>query len=484
MKRVRLTTVVICLSAVVIAANTANAEIEVFNGPVMAPVSAISVPAPDGGGDHDDHNVDHDTQDIIEFMNKDKLHGALISVDPEDYGLKWKHNNVNNLIDFSLPCISKLTLAKRKGSKTRLAGSVIRLTNGDMFNGKIISLDDSKLVLDTWYSGKIEIKRVMLKSMRPNVKSSSVIYEGPSDIKNWTFRTYNNQPSWRFKNGVLYSQQSYPIGRNVNNMPDVANIEFEVAWRSYPQFYFGFYTDNLTSYSGNNYSLRVSSSSVYLYRYSRNGGSRSIANMNIQEFSNNTRKKSKFNILVDKKKKSFTILIDGQMVKQCVDSNPFAGLGNGIMIQPQSQGDLKVSNIKITEWDGEIPKMSQEGSEVDEDLVLFANNDKVSGHLISISDGEAKLKTSYATMTVPIERMEKIKMSAKNAERARRNKNDIRAYFSEDGSITMQLIKLDKNNIIGRSENFGDITVPLHAFNELKLNIYTEKESGGDDGLW
>ena len=160
MKRIKHKIVIIFFSAIIIAANAANAEIVIDDlVEPMAPTVSISVPTPDDNPD-DIPKLNPGSQDVIEFVNKDKLHGTLVSVNPKDYGLKWKHINANNVIDFSLPCVSRLTLAERSGSKAQPANSVVRLTNGDMFYGNIVSLDENTLIFNTWYSGRIEIKRV------------------------------------------------------------------------------------------------------------------------------------------------------------------------------------------------------------------------------------------------------------------------------------------------------------------------------------
>ena len=71
-------------------------------------------------------------------------------------------------------------------------------------------------------------------------------------------------------------------------------------------------------------------------------------------------------------------------------------------------------------------------------------------------------------------------MSTKNAYRARRNPNDIRANFKIKGAVTLQITKIDEGKITGNSENFGTISMPISGFNSLDFNIYEKKPEKDD----
>ena len=56
------------------------------------PAKPLSVPKPvDGAGVPRD--VPAGGEDVLEFLNKDKLHGNLLAVAPGEYGVKWKHSS-------------------------------------------------------------------------------------------------------------------------------------------------------------------------------------------------------------------------------------------------------------------------------------------------------------------------------------------------------------------------------------------------------
>jgi len=474
--------------AVCVATTAALAEIAIDGPPPVAPRKPVPKVAagaanPSGMGqyaapDNKDMGVlVPEGLDVLDFINGDKLHGMLECVVPEEEGIRWKHGAVKRAIEFSTEGVSLVKLARRQANAHRAHEAVVELTNGDSLCGDIVSLDGTNLVLDTWYAGKMKIKRVMVASLDPSITTSSVLYEGPVDIANWTFGVLGGGRGWQLRDGALYTRTPVPIGRNIENFPDDADIGFDVSWRGSPYFYFTFYTDNLKQYSGNCYALRVSSSSMYLYRYSQNMGSQNLGSVSIRQFTHDGNNRARFALLVNKAKREFSVTINGSLVRKWTDSKEFAGRGTGILFQPQNQGELKVSNISIAKWDGKAPSQASDEKAIEEDLIHFVNRDKVSGTLMSIVDSKASFKTPYTTLPIPLPRIERVDLSPKSLERARRNSGDIRGHFVDRGTITLRLTSIVDGRVEGFSENFGDISMPLGALRLIELNIYEEKSS-------
>lgn len=428
-------------------------------------------------------NMVPEETDAMTFMNGDRLHGRLLAVGPPDADLTWKHESVNKPIDFRLESVSEVKLATRP-SRTRPHNAVVELTNGDLLTGNIVSMDAATLALETWYAGTLSIKRMMVSRFDPSLSTSPVAYEGPTALDSWTFGSLGNRQAWGLRNGTLVGKDPIPIGRNIEAFPDTADIAFDVAWQGSPYFYFSFYTDNLRQYSGNCYALRISSATAYLYRFERNTSSHNMGSVSIQQFVNDGSNRMRLSLLVDRKSKRFTLMINGALVKQWVETGPFVAAGKGILFHPRNQGLLKISNIRIAEWDGRTPQKTESSPKDGAgELVHFSNGDKVSGRLLSILDGQAKLETSYATLDIPLERMTRVEMSSGSQERARRNIGDVRAHFAERGSLTFKLSGSTEAEMTGVSENLGEVALPLEALRLVEFNIYEEKNDAGDDLL-
>jgi hypothetical protein len=457
------------------------AEISVGGGVALPSKPAAAAPAVDGKTTSGDTATE--TEDTLGFLNKDKLHGNLLAVTPGGYGLKWKHGNVDKTIGFGLASVANVKLAPRKLTKG-VSSSAIYLTNGDMLPGNIVSLDGEKLVLDPWYAGTLSVNRLMVKSISPNTGLLGLVYEGPNNLTEWTTPQPSGIPgSWKFKNGALLASQNQLIGRDIEGMPDMADIQFDVGWRAYPAFSFMFYADSTQEPRCNGYVFQVSGSTIYLQRCFRDSGLQSVGeSYNYQPLTSGG-KQARFNLLVDKKKKSIVLCIGGHVVKQWTDSTVLASQGKAISFRAGNNGDLKISRIRIGVWDGKAPdaKVADASRTTKEDLIRFVNSDKVSGQLKSIADGNAKFETSYATLDIPLVRVVEIVSASENSERARKNNEDIRSFFFDKGQVTLQLTQIEKDDIKGKSENFGEISMPLGAMQLLEFNIYEDRQAEEDE---
>jgi hypothetical protein len=267
-------------------------------------------------------------------------------------------------------------------------------------------------------------------------------------------------------------------------MPDAADIRFDAAWRSaYPQFSFMFFTDNIQETS-NGYILQISGSSISLQRISRSSGSRSLdGNVNYEAFQNGICRNATFNLLVDKSLKTFTLLINGKRVSQWTEPADLTFKGTGLSFRSNHNGDLKISNISIRAWDGKTVETDSARLPPKDDMVRLANNDKISGNLKAITGDTVKFETSYAALDIPLAKVAEIATSGEKSERARRNKEDVRAYFSDKGLVTLQLDRIEKDEIKGQSEHFGKIALPLGALRLLEFNIYEEKQADETDAF-
>ena len=87
-------------------------------------------------------------------------------------------------------------------------------------------------------------------------------------------------------------------------------------------------------------------------------------------------------------------------------------------------------------------------------------------------------------MKVPLERIATIDFTAQKAEKARRQANDVRAFFLDGSRFTLALDKLDETALTGSSENCGKVRSALDAFRRVQFHIYEQPaETDGKNEL-
>ncbi len=470
-----------CFFLVVFMALHAAAEL-----PVSGPAAlGLSTPATASVAAQDADRIvprfpEPQTDDRMDFINRDRIHGRLSAAFASTGRLTLKHAAAFEDLVFDTASLAQIMLAPRRIASPGGYDSAVHLTNGDMLPGRIVAMDAEILEVDAWFAGRINIKRGMIMNILPNLSMSNVLFEGPNNLEEWTLYPHGGRsPQWRYSEGALYSITQYPAGRIIEGLPDKYEVRFDGAWRgSHPQLSFIFNTADVQQNS-DAYMLSVQGATISMSRIVRNTGTRGIGSrINYAGFDGNFGQRSaSFVVLIDKEARSFTLLIDGSMAGQWTDPAEFAGQGNGIAFRSGSSGDLKISRIKVAHWDGRVPGAAGASAAAgNEDQLRFVNKDKFSGRIISIADGVLRFETTYATLDVPINRVVEVVMADDRAERARRNRDDVRAVFADRGLLTVKLERIEDDVLHGESENFGSISVPLGVIKNIEWNIYREKQ--------
>ena len=433
---------------------------------VVTPVSA----APEG--------------DALKFRNGDVLHGTILGIEGGSL-LQWRRDDVKAPLGFALDNVLELQLAPRVPKTARVPHRmVVELTNGDRLAGDLVSLNEKVLKLNTWYADTLSLKRSMVQRIASVAATPDSVFSGPTGMSGWT-TSDSSRDGWKFKNGAFYSPQrnSCGVGRNVN-LPDMANIEFDLAWRGQLYFQVGFYYEDLRNlYGSGGYAFQFNSTSVYLNRYGANRGSSNLgSSIELPKFQ--TKTKAHISIRVNKAKKAIALFVDGEMVKPWTDPEAFAGNGKGLIFHSQGQGQFRVSNILVTAWDGRLDSGSTAAVVAAEDTIRLGNNDKVSGTIKSIGKGEVVMATSFMEMKVPLERVAQIDFADPKTEKPHRQAGDVRAVFLDGSRFTLAMEKLTDTALLGSAESCGRVSTALDAFSRIQFRIYEARAAAGAGDEW
>lgn len=416
--------------------------------------------------------------DWLRFRNGDGLHGALLRAETAT-GLQFRSQEALQPATFEWTNLAEVHLAPRPPQTARnLHRFIVQLTNGDRLAGDLAGLDETTLTLNTWYAGPLKLKRTMVKQLEARDAVAEAIYTGPTGANDW--QSIDNRNAWTFRKGALYSQpnQYGTVGRDVG-LTDMSSLEFDVAWRGQVYWNIGLGYSNLRNPNMGGYMLSCSGNSFNLMRMSA-GNSRSIGGG--QTLNDRTpRTKMHLTIRIHRPKKQILVYLDKVLVKQWTDTDDFAGKGGGVTFQSQGQGQIRISNISVTSWDGKLDDDSGATASSAEDLLRVTNGDKVSGNLRALAGNELALSTSFAEVKIPLERVSTILFAGKAAETPRRQTADITALFADSSRFTVTLEKLDDKGLTGNTEVCGRVTLPIDTFTRLRFNVYTPVALEDDD---
>ena len=403
--------------------------------------------------------------DLLRFENGDNLHGNLKVIKEGD--IVWSRPDVKGPIQTEIKALEGIKLHNNASQAT--TGSRITLSNKDVFYGDIIGMTEEELHVNTEFAGKVSIPKVMVKSILPSASSGKAIMQSIGDLSTW-----KKSGTWRKENGkTVISSGSFS---KQLDLPDKIHIKADISWNgSYPRFNIIAYTNDINNFYREGYGFRFSNtSSFYIYR--GNSSSITSASCNLRHKQN-----VKLDVYINRKESTASVYVSGKKLR---DFNlSFTPTGKHLVIYCDgSYGQTTFNELKVLNWNGELPANTSSTQEKQpEDVVRFINNDRMSGKIIKIENGMLELKTAFAQLKAPVNKIKSMTFSDEDSERARRNKNDVEVYFPNGDYITLDLKEIKDGKIYGKSENYGEKAFNLNAFIGIRFKLYQEGNDSNHD---
>jgi hypothetical protein len=426
-----------------------------------------------------------DPKDSISFRNGDSLYGALQLIDAEG-GIRWQHADALEPIDFIPGTVSEIQMGYRPPPPfTSTYTCQIHLANHDELEGNLVLCDTNKVILETWYGGKIEVPRDRILYITPKLADRPPVFEGLTGLEGWTPGRMaaaaipgTSPGDWQYKNGAFYATKSASIARDLK-LPDMASIQFDLNWKGLLYMAIALYTDYLHPISltskdsepefGGFYSLQLYNYAANLLPVTKQDPLRYLEQASIPAMIQTN--KIHMEIRVDKAKHLIALMADGVLVKQWIDKDDFVGKGTGMRFVHQGQGSVKLSNLRITQWDGQFEEKPSNTPESKQDLAKLQNGDKVIGDLQSIQDGKVTFAvTGGTTLDIPLNRVKLLEMAGQKTVRTKDDSADVQAVFRKGGRVTLRLEKWDENEVVGINPHLGKIIFKPSAFARILFN--------------
>lgn len=425
----------------------------------------------------------------MRFLNGDMLVGSLKQLSSER--VAWESPLLEEPADFLTDQVYSLMLPTHPPERGESGHEAeITMTNGDVLHGQLAEVSAEYVMLETWFAGRIKLNRRMVESVTVE-DIGKLLYRGPSQLEGWTVSS--DEDAWVYDSFSLRSTTSGSVARN-DVLSDECSLSFEVEWdASNLKLSTVLFSDPIDSDSPRTgYNLSFQGSSVSLRSISP---SSYIGNMHLAQIraSNRARIEIRASRLSGK-----VILLINQKVMAVWQDNDLekAMLKDGLHFIAEDDSKLRISNIRITEWDGEIdegmvpaaqmgmrawrnfmpdqiePPQNEEEEKDDEPRMKLANGDSIAGKVKSIRDGLVELETALGTIELPVERLRSILLPAAPREEPKRENPDVRCQMSDGGSVVFELISADEKTITGKSQNFGTAVFRRDAFQRIDFNIH------------
>jgi hypothetical protein len=414
----------------------------------------------------------------LEMINGDRMTGTLESMDPAAGTLVLRHPSVRDPMTVALPAVDSYTAAP--GAPAPEAGPwTVELSNGDELKGGVRALAADKLELDTWYSGRVQVARPMIRALHQG--GGATIYEGPGDDETgWVA----GRGALTLRDGALIMGNNQIVGRELPSMPKRARIDVELRWMAYSYIMIHLYADKPASQDGSGGAYILSfqgNQRLEMSRMTPNQGTRRLGIANLPGMESESQQfQVRFSIFCDVEKRTFAVWVNDRAAAEFQDPQAFEGTGRALTFFTMQSPQTEVRNIAVRAWDGRLPSAAAAAA-ADADLLTLRNGDQLSGEVKTMTDTSIQVETAFGSLEIPHDRVERLVFRAGET-RARRNRGDVRLTLTDGSKITLDLQKMEAGVFEGTSENVSGVRLPWSGVKRAEWNLYrVDRDTAGSD---
>ena len=452
--------------------------------------------------------------DRLKLLNGDSFTGKFQGINGGH--VLWLHPSFAEPARVIAKDVSSVRLEQREVSAEKTQDCSVSLVSGGKLNGVLVGLDEEGLTLDTWYGGKLKIAREFVRTIEPGIKPERLVYQGPEDGPDgWMTGNRNTgqvlkqmlrknakvevgavgadkqralaiirrakvpgkivagvagqQGAWRYvSNGFVCASSGPILGRKDLDLPSRCALTFDLQWTGYFNLGVNIFADQINNeYSGNSYSLRVDQNNMYMYRI-QNGSTSNLGNVRSQLTG---KKRCRVSLLIDKEAKTLSVLIDGQLIRKWEDTRPFAGKGKGLLFTSRNNSAMRLSRMRITEWNGSLPESdASKSGNGKEDFVVFSNKDSISGKAKRIEGDKLIFTTNFGDVPLPVLNMSSLTFS-NPVKRLTPKAKDVKMQMQKSGTVNVELLSWGEGKVKIKSPYFGEAVFDSTVFEKLDFNL-------------
>jgi hypothetical protein len=405
----------------------------------------------------------------IYFRNGDTLQGTLHEFDAAR-GLKWRHPSFKGPAWFGRTNVIGVYLREGQPSTSTAGRSVVQMVNGDELSGRLVSITTNGFEMETIAVGKLTIPRNRVRSIWPRGTNATVLYEGPQDDRNWTHGDMTaiqgiKVGKWLLSNGSFISTTASSVARNLD-LPNEVRIDFRLQWSGFFSLAIGLHTDSLEPISLNArhlepdfapfYSLWISNHQTELRVVPKEGEIRQLKRVS-QNFPP-SRTNTVYSIFCSEKRKSVSIMADGRMIQEWIDPKGWSAGGKGIRFVHQGQGVMRISDLRVSRWDGATFSPVTALSHPTVDVVLHNESRTVAGRLDVMTNGVFRFHSDQQWLNIPFANVRQMNFAG-NSLSKQIDTNATRVYLNGRGRLSGELKTLNSTNAIMVLPSVGEISV-------------------------
>ncbi|MFU8893798.1 MAG: hypothetical protein ACNA8L_09230 [Luteolibacter sp.] len=332
--------------------------------------------------------------DHVSFVEGGRLSGNVLSIQ-DDGAIRLESPLAAEPISLQGESVERIEF--ERSETTPAAGNTrFELHNRDFLMGTLLSYSpEAGARIQADGIGEIELPAGTLRSMALDVQSSTLIYNGPDELANWTVTGRGANPNWQFHRQRLTATGSGQIGRMLD-LPERYVIRLKFNWQGQPNFQLGF-SDPLEEQQArvDRYYLQFGRAGIELKREAAEGRrwhTIGILNRTPDQFAN---REMEIELRVDRTKSVIHLAINGNQEGRFMDHSGSPPTAGGISLRSSASAghQLEITSIMVESWQDPSTRQSAPVHNVagERDALVMREGDHFGGVIESIQPSDRGL---------------------------------------------------------------------------------------------
>ena len=400
--------------------------------------------------------------DRVTLIDGNTLEGKVKALSPTDLALVLE-SGPEVTLDAAQVASARLAMP----AKTPRLPVTVLLRTGGWLAGAQVTLDRDVCKLTQEDGGELTLQRADVEEIAMSAAETPVLYRGPKAGDGWQSAQENH---WGYQEGVWQAKRDGPLFRKFSELPAATEFSFDA---EIPPdgvchlllFAFGTGPNEIAGSPGALLIPLVSGPPGLTQCDAVNNFRSLTPKAPVKEWKTDTGQRTRYTILSDRLKGTLVVLVNGvvwnrfEMSKVAAEDLPRAGR----IVQFQAAGNVKISNLALRPWLGQVPK-GEPGA--DTDWIASGEAEGVAGEIARITPGEVTLAGGKSLpRTQPVLLRFKALKAAESVARGERGK--LWVEVGNGGAFPAEAIALTAGGWVARTAFAEEYKLPAAAVRAL-----------------
>ncbi len=401
------------------------------------------------------------SEDALVFRGGDRILGTWIEGEGESVRFAWRHLPDAEPVRVRLSALSQISPKARPVQAGPGPEDEVNLGPLGHLFGRFDDLDEEYLHLDTWYAGRLAIRREAVRRIVSARVRPEPLLDMADEGAGWEHAA--SAPVFAVEDGAWVSSGAGGVSRRAD-LPPYYEMEWELRAETQPvQVQVGLLTAGGAA-NAEGIWLEIGGNRMRaIQRLPRN----QVRAMSWSTQSVLTRAPLAVRIKarVAQPERQVTLFVDGQEVQSQTWPVPVTGWPTGahVALVAQGHGQYRFHEVEVRRWSGLRPGASVDAVP-EHDVLLLADGGTLSGTLTG-ADADAVRFTAHATdLSIPWTRIAAVTPAGPvPSHRLPRDTRRARIRILGGGQIEAGLLRAEGENLVLSHPALGEFALPLAA---------------------